>query len=257
MATKRRTRADEFSNPFLVQEVRFNSSPAQSAFKSGYGDCDIALRGISAALPVIVKNENEIMAVSGAVDHLINGVFAEIRAEAARIKKISEDNGIELGMVNYTNALSFEVQITSSKSGQYLQMIRELDNLIGLLHAAWLAGFISDDQKAKLERQWRRKVLSVSSEIKEISIRAFRAAQKSNEVVEQDDLDKDEQGKGDESALVKKPTTTKPTKAKKTAKKSGIATPDTVVQPDAPAVSAALPAATDNHETAGESVVAG
>lgn len=232
MATKKRTRSREFSNPFLVQEVRFNSSPAQSVFKVGYGDCDIALRGIGAALPVIIKNDNEIAVINGAVEHLINGAFAEIRTEAARIKKIAEDNGIELGKVNYTSALSFEVQITSSKSGQYLQMIRELDNLIGLLHAAWLAGFISDEQKAKMERLWRKKVLSVSTGIKGISTRAFRAAQNAKDS-EQDGDDGDEQNGTDKDAVADKPV-----KAKKSAKKSTAATmdnADTSVTPTAPA----------------------
>ena len=230
MATRKRARGSEFSNPFLVQEVRFNSSPAQSVFKVGYGDCDIALRGIGAALPVIIRNDSEIAVINGAVEHLMNNAFTEIRTEVARIKKIAEDNGIELGKVSYTSALSFEVQITSSKSGQYLQMIRELDNLIGLLHAAWLAGFISDEQKAKMERQWRKKVLSVSTGIKGISTRAFRAAQNAKD----SDTDEDEgdgQDGDSEDAVAAKPV-----KAKKPAKKSGAVKTDKV---DAPVVTAA------------------
>lgn len=219
MVTKKRTRNGEFSNPFLVQEVRFNSTPAQSAFKVGYDDCDIALRGIGAALPVIIKNESEIAVINGSVEHLINSAFAEIRAESARIKKIAEDNGIELGKVGYTSALTFEVKVTSSKSGQYLQMLRELDSLIGLLHASWLAGFISDDQKAKMERQWRRKVLAVAAEIKNISIRAFRAAQlvKDAESGEDGEYDVGSTEEANAAASTAKATRPKKTTPKKTA----------------------------------------
>jgi hypothetical protein len=57
-------------------------------------------------------------------------------------------------------------------------MIRELDRLMELVHSTWLAGFIADDAKGALERQWRRKTLGVSAEITAILARAFSAAQK-------------------------------------------------------------------------------
>jgi len=39
-----RKKADEFSNPFLTQEVKIHSSPAQAVFENGYEKCDSALR---------------------------------------------------------------------------------------------------------------------------------------------------------------------------------------------------------------------
>jgi hypothetical protein len=118
------------------------------------------------------------MTVNGAVDHLINNAFANLRNESARLKKVAEDNGIEIGRVNYTNVTAYQAKITCNKSGQYLQMIRELDRLMELVHSTWLAGFIADDAKGALERQWRRKTLGVSAEITAILARAFSAAQR-------------------------------------------------------------------------------
>ena len=175
-ATKRK--ADEFSNPFLTQEVKIHSSPAQAVFENGYEKCDSALRSLSVVLPAVLKSDNEIMTVNGAVDHLINNAFVNLRNESARLKKIAEDNGIEIGRVNYTNVTTYQAKITCNKSGQYLQMIRELDRLMELVHSTWLAGFIADDAKGALERQWRRKTLGVSAEISAILARAFTAAQK-------------------------------------------------------------------------------
>lgn len=173
-----RKKADEFSNPFLTQEVKIHSSPAQAVFENGYEKCDSALRSLSVVLPAVLKSENEVMTVNGAVDHLINNAFANLRNESARLKKIAEDNGIEIGRVNYTNVTAYQAKITCNKSGQYLQMIRELDRLMELVHSTWLAGFIADDAKGALERQWRRKTLGVSAEISAILARAFSAAQK-------------------------------------------------------------------------------
>jgi len=173
-----RKKADEFSNPFLTQDVKIHSSPAQAVFENGYEKCDSALRSLSVVLPAVLKSDNEIMTVNGAVDHLINNAFANLRNESARLKKIAEDNGIEIGRVNYTNVTTYQAKITCNKSGQYLQMIRELDRLMELVHSTWLAGFIADDAKGALERQWRRKTLGVSAEITAILARAFSAAQK-------------------------------------------------------------------------------
>lgn len=175
-ATKRKS--DEFSNPFLTQEVKIHSSPAQAVFENGYEKCDSALRSLSVVLPAVLKSDNEVMAVNGAVDHLINNAFVNLRNESARLKKIAEDNGIEIGRVNYTNVTAYQAKITCNKSGQYLQMIRELDRLMELVHSTWLAGFIADDAKGALERQWRRKTLGVSAEITAILARAFSAAQR-------------------------------------------------------------------------------
>ena len=175
-ATKRKS--DEFSNPFLTQEVKIHSSPAQAVFENGFEKCDSALRSLSVVLPAVLKSDNEIMTVNGAVDHLINNAFVNLRNESARLKKIAEDNGIEIGRVNYTNVTAYQAKITCNKSGQYLQMIRELDKLMELVHSTWLAGFIADDAKGALERQWRRKTLGVSAEITAILARAFSAAQK-------------------------------------------------------------------------------
>ena len=173
-----RKKADEFSNPFLTQDVKIHSSPAQAVFENGYEKCDSALRSLSVVLPAVLKSDNEIMTVNGAVDHLINNAFVNLRNESARLKKIAEDNGIEIGRVNYTNVTTYQAKITCNKSGQYLQMIRELDRLMELVHSTWLAGFIADDAKGALERQWRRKTLGVSAEITAILARAFSAAQK-------------------------------------------------------------------------------
>ena len=173
-----RKKSDEFSNPFLTQEVKIHSSPAQAVFENGFEKCDSALRSLSVVLPAVLKSDNEVMTVNGAVDHLINNAFANLRNESARLKKIAEDNGIEIGRVNYTNVTAYQAKITCNKSGQYLQMIRELDRLMELVHSTWLAGFIADDAKGALERQWRRKTLGVSAEISAILARAFSAAQK-------------------------------------------------------------------------------
>lgn len=174
----RRMKADEFSNPYLNQEIRINSSPAQAVFADGFDRCDAALRSLSVVLPAVLRNEHEIAAVNGAVEHLLNNALSDLHTEQSRVQKIAEDNGLEIGKVNYTNVVAYQAKITCNKSGQYLQLIRDLDKLIESIHSTWLVGFINDEARAALERQWRRKILSVVAEIEAIAKRAFAAAQK-------------------------------------------------------------------------------
>lgn len=167
-----------FSNPFVTRDVVLNTTPAQQAFDAAYDECASAMRSLSTVLPSVVKNQSELMAINGEIDHLINKGQAAIRDEIARIKKIADDNGIDLSRVNYSHPLHCTAQLTCNKAGQFLQIIVQLDELICLVHSAWFAGFIPDDAKAALERQWRRKVVAVSADVKAIANRAFRAAKK-------------------------------------------------------------------------------
>lgn len=171
----------DFSNPYVLKSVSLSTTPAQMVYETAFDECAGAMRSLSSVLPTIIKDESDMMAVSGAVEHLINRALADLRKESARIKKIAEDNGITMGKLHYTHVLPVQAKLTCNKAGQYLQIIIELDALICLVHSAWFAGFIADDAKSALERQWRRKSIGVAAEIKNITNRAFRAHTKTAE----------------------------------------------------------------------------
>ncbi|GAB5604896.1 hypothetical protein [Sideroxyarcus sp. TK5] len=177
----------EFSNPYIQKTISLNTTPAQLAFDTAFDECAVSMRNLSAVLPTIIKNQSDMMAVNGAVDHLINKALAELRKVAAQIKKIADDNGIEMGRLSYTNAATVEAKLTCHKAGQYLQIITELDELICLVHSAWFAGFIADDVKSSMERKWRRKAIGVAAEIKSITNRAFKAHNNKGPDQEHDD----------------------------------------------------------------------
>jgi len=177
----------EFSNPYVLKAVTLSSTPAQLVYETAFDECAVSMRNLSSVLPTIVKNPSDMMAVNGAVDHLINNALADLRKEAAQIKKIADDNGIEMGKLNYTNVVHASAKLTCHKAGQYLQIITELDELICLVHSAWFAGFIADDAKSSMERKWRRKAIGVAAEIKNITNRAFKAHNNKHAELEVDD----------------------------------------------------------------------
>jgi hypothetical protein len=202
--TKRKT---DFSNPYVLKLVKLSTTPAQMVYEITFDECSGALRNLSSVLPTLLKNQTEMMTVNGVVDHLINNLLADLRKESARIKKIAEDNGIEIGKLHYTSVQEIQAKLTCNKAGQFLTVISELDDLICLVHSAWFAGFIADDVKSSLERQWRRKAVGVAAEIKNITNRAFRANSKN---ADPDDAQADTADK----AAASEAATDKPKRAK-------------------------------------------
>lgn len=215
----------QFSNPYMLKTVFLNTTPAQVAFDTAFDECAISMRQLSTVLPAIIKNQSDMMAVNGAVDHRINNALAELRKEIAQIKKIAEDNGIEMGMLKYTSVNQKSAKLTCNKAGQYLQVIMELDELICLVHSAWFAGFIADDVKSSMERKWRRKVISVAAEIGSITNRAFKAHNKTAEISEQDQDQEEEDALGDDSAGTGEAEATTPEKPKRAKKAKAAAQP--------------------------------
>jgi len=218
----------EFSNPYLLKAVALSTTPAQLVYETAFDECAVSMRNLSSVLPTLIKNHSDMMAVNGAVEHLINNAMADLRKESARIKKIADDNGIQMGRLHYSNVVQAQAKLTCNKAGQYLQIIVELDDLICLVHSAWIAGFIADDAKSGLERQWRRKAVGVAAEIKNITNRAFRAHEKKAEP-EVDDALSDGALSGEtfaesaDAVVVEKP---------KRAKKTSIAVPPAVEPTD-------------------------
>lgn len=207
----------EFSNPYVLKAVTLSTTPAQLVFDTAFDECAVSMRNLSSVLPTLVKNPSEMMAVNGAVDHSINNALAELRKEAAQIRKIADDNGIEIGKLNYTNTTQVSAKLTCHKAGQYLQIITELDDLISLVHSAWFAGFIPDDAKSSMERKWRRKAIGVAAEIKNITNRAFKAHNNKHIESESDDaalLGENSEGSGDPATAAEKPKRTKKAAAK-------------------------------------------
>lgn len=179
----RRMTSADFSNPYLIQKIRINSTPAQLAFVDGFERCDTALRSLSVVLPVLQKDALAIKAVNDAIAQLFATASQEIRVEQARVQKIAEDNGMGGDPLNYTKAAEYPARITGSKSGLYLQLVRELDKLIGKIHSLWLVGFMADDAMSAAEQQWQRRISSVALDVVKMEARAFQAVFRQKNVI--------------------------------------------------------------------------
>jgi len=164
------------SRPFLTQAAIFNSLHAQQIFDRGYETCANALFSLSVVLRFI-GTEDQAQEVDTMVDTLINQALDEIKKETLRLEEIAESNGIEK-TISYTGAKSINVQITSPRAIKYLAIIREFDGMMASMDALWLSSVINDTQYARGVYEWKRRILRLAGQIRQIATRAVLAARR-------------------------------------------------------------------------------
>lgn len=164
------------SRPFLTQQAVLNSLHAQQIFDRGYEMCANALFSLSVVLRFI-GTEAQAQEVDALVDDLIDQTLEDIRKESLRLSRIAESNGIET-TIGYTSAKAVEFQITSPRAIRYLAIIREFDSMLAQMDALWLSSVVTDSQYARGVYEWKRRILRLAGQIRQIASRAVLAARR-------------------------------------------------------------------------------
>jgi hypothetical protein len=164
------------SRPFLTQKVVLSSLHAQQVFDRGYEVCANALFSLSVVLRFI-GSEAQAQEVDALVDALIDQGLGDLRQESRRLREVAESNGIE-NAIGYTSAKTVEVQITSPRAIRYLAIIGEFDGMLALMDALWLSSVVTDSQYARGVYEWKRRILRLAGQIREIASRAVLAARR-------------------------------------------------------------------------------
>ena len=164
------------SRPFLTQAALLNSLHAQQVFDRGYQTCANALFSLSVVLRFI-GTEAQAEEVDEMVDSVIDQSLEDIRKESLRLKELADSNGIET-TIGYTSAKTVDVQITSPRAIRYLAIIREFDGMIAHLDALWLSCVVTDSQYARGVYEWKRRILRLAGQIRQMATRAVLAARR-------------------------------------------------------------------------------
>ena len=164
------------SRPFLTQKALLNSLHAQQIFDRGYQTCANALFSLSVVLRFI-GTEAQAEEVDEMVDSVIDQSLEDIRKESLRLKELADSNGIET-TIGYTSAKTVDVQITSPRAIRYLAIIREFDGMIAHLDALWLSCVVTDSQYARGVYEWKRRILRLAGQIRQMATRAVLAARR-------------------------------------------------------------------------------
>jgi hypothetical protein len=175
-----------FSRPVYDQTITIHSEHAQRLLDRGFHLVVRALYSIDVVLRIL-GDDAEMDQVEGVVSDLIRGLAEELEAEAARLAKLSEDNGCITP--RYTSPLEITVQISSPQLAQYTALIQALDRLMMAMDALWLSGVFTNKQRSDGAYAWRRRLLRVGRRIIDIERRARASAQmrgKGEELAESD-----------------------------------------------------------------------
>ena len=164
------------SRPFLTQKVVLSSLHAQQVFDRGYEMCANALFSLSVVLRFI-GSEAQAQEVDALVDASIDQSLEDLRQESRRLREVAESNGIE-NAIGYTSARTVEVQITSPRAIRYLAIIREFDGMLAQMDALWLSSVVTDSQYARGVYEWKRRILRLAGQIRQIASRAVLAARR-------------------------------------------------------------------------------
>ena len=164
------------SRPFLTQKAVLNSLHAQQVFDRGYEMCANALFSLSVVLRFI-GTEAQAQEVDALVDALIDQTLEDLRSESLRLREVAESNGIETA-IGYTSAKAVEAQITSPRAIRYLAIIREFDGMLAQMDALWLSSVVTDSQYARGVYEWKRRILRLAGQIRQIASRAVLAARR-------------------------------------------------------------------------------
>jgi hypothetical protein len=166
----------DHSRPFLTQKAMLNSLHAQQVFDRGYEMCANALFSLSVVLRFI-GSEAQAQEVDTLVDALIDQTLEDLRQESLRIREVVESNGIETA-IGYTSAKTVDAQITSPRAIRYLAIIREFDSMLAQMDALWLSSVVTDSQYARGVYEWKRRILRLAGQIRQIASRAVLAARR-------------------------------------------------------------------------------
>ncbi|WP_291852986.1 hypothetical protein, partial [Accumulibacter sp.] len=153
-----------------------SSLHAQQVFDRGYEMCANALFSLSVVLRFI-GSEAQAQEVDALVDALIDQGLGDLRQESRRLREVAESNGIE-ATIGYTSAKTVEVQITSPRAIRYLAIIGEFDGMLALMDALWLSSVVTDSQYARGVYDWKRRILRLAGQIRQIASRAVLAARR-------------------------------------------------------------------------------
>lgn len=178
-STKRR-----FSRPQFPVKVSIDNTHAQEIFERDFEITSKAVYYISVIMRVIDTEENADIA-EAKINGILKTCLDDLKNRQVVAKTRLQAEGYEQpDGYTYSNTLITTVIIDSPRLHTYLGIIQELDNYIKLLDIAWFYGQIDDKTRAQEIFKAKRTVVGVSTKIRQLWNRVYRAAHAKNVTVE-------------------------------------------------------------------------
>nr|WP_235726486.1 hypothetical protein [Methylocaldum szegediense] len=162
------------SRPVFDRTITIHTKQAQRVVNHVCRPTLRSLYAIDVILRIIGKKE-EIDAVEETVSKWISDCAADLEREKERMEKLCTDNGV-VEKPRYTHPMDFTAQIASPQIGQFVSLIKMLDDLVIVMDTLWLTTILTNKQRSNAHYQWQQRLLRLGRRIISIEKRAHRAA---------------------------------------------------------------------------------
>lgn len=137
--------------------VDLRSETAQRMIEREYERVAVVLYHLS-VVRRITASEEEADVIEMEVRALISSVRDAVEKEIARLSKLRADHGIQIEP-QYTHPSECQLKITSPLANDYLVIIQSIDEVIMHVDSLWLAGVLTNAQRANAVFLWQRTIL--------------------------------------------------------------------------------------------------
>lgn len=174
---EKRSRASDFSRPYLRRRFELYSDAAQILFERTYPRIDNGLYMLCVVIPSFGSEEQ-----NRRDRQALEEIFQSVESELAEALENNLDqmhrNQVpkEEQMTSYDHKRVYEVPLRSPYARRYLALFSRYDQLIAHLDALWINGLLPQEHRIRIGQAWDRRLRNVSRIIYNLRVDALHRA---------------------------------------------------------------------------------
>lgn len=172
--TKPATPREISSRPMFKRTVLLQSVQAQRVIERSYVRTAQSMFTVEVILRIMDRSDfvNEMQKVIA--NHLTQMTIALQTAHQGYDQKML-DAGVS-DIPSYSSPKPYELELTTPQGGQFINMIDQMDKLMGKIDALWMASLLDSETRIDETYKWQQMLLKMAGRIQSIESRARRAA---------------------------------------------------------------------------------
>lgn len=163
-----------YSMPYIPQKVTLNSRHSQDLFERSFRICADSLLRLAETLKFANISEENANKLSSMIQERFDNVLKELKADNARLDKLTEENGIDISIVRYSDPLTFDADINSTQIAVFVSILREFDAFMARMDALWLSGILPDKAYSRETYIWKRRILRTAGDVNRLRFTAYK-----------------------------------------------------------------------------------
>jgi hypothetical protein len=162
---------ESVSRQYVEVNTQFFSRYAQQTYKRGYDVVSEALYRTFELMPLV--SEQFADAIGSVMEHDLADLKSRLQKDLDDARNQSKKAGLNI-RPSYTHVMEVAVKISTPQSMDYIEMIRQLDELSSLLDGLGLMRKIENRAKKDMLMTWQKELLHYSYKCRELCIETVR-----------------------------------------------------------------------------------